>query len=182
MNDLDAILLENADTASLRAEIAALAHVIWHQHYVPIIGQAQVDYMLTHGYSDETLAEEQNNGTHFTLARRGDRSIGFASVSPPTAEQPSAAWLDKLYVLQDARNLGVGRRLVIRAAEQATTLWGADRLALRVNRENDLSISAYRALGFETLTTDIKDIGNGFVMDDYIMTAPLNLFLDPTQH
>ena len=26
--------------------VAALARVIWNQHYVPIIGQAQTDYML----------------------------------------------------------------------------------------------------------------------------------------
>lgn len=173
------IVFEEADTPALLSELAALAHVIWQQHYVPIIGQAQVDYMLARSYSDTALARDRAAGGHFTLARRDDRSVGFSAISPPDSPVNDMAWLDKLYVLQDARNLGIGRQLVMRAAEQAKRLWQVDHLALRVNRHNDTSIAAYRAIGFDIEDSDCKDIGDGFVMDDYIMAAPLTRLMQP---
>ena len=38
-----------------------------------------------------------------------------------------------------------------------------------VNKHNDLAIRAYRAKGFQTIDAVETDIGNGFVMDDFIM-------------
>ncbi len=107
-----------ADTPALLAELSALAHVIWHQHYAPIIGREQVEYMLAEGYSEAALARQWAAGTRFTLARHDARYVGFAAVSLDPVDA-AMAWLDKLYVHIDARGLGVGRRLVARAAAQA---------------------------------------------------------------
>ncbi|AWN15364.1 N-acetyltransferase [Salinisphaera sp. LB1] len=168
---MDHIELVAADNPALLLELSALAHVIWHQHYTPIIGREQVEYMLDGGYSEHALNEQMAAGTRFTLARRGERYVAFVAVSPD-ADDPDTAWLDKLYVHIEARNLGVGRRLVQRAADQARE-FGAATLRLRVNRHNAESITAYRRLGFETEYEDVKDIGHGFVMDDYVMAAPV---------
>ena len=40
---------------------------------------------------------------------------------------------------------------------------------LTCNKHNDSSLAVYRHLGFQTIDTQNADIGNGFVMDDYIM-------------
>lgn len=168
---MDTIELIAADTPALLRKLAALARVIWHQHYTPIIGRAQVDYMLDNGYSENALHEQLAAGTHFTLARRGELFVAFAAVSPD-ADEPQTAWLDKLYVHIEARSFRVGRRLVERAAAQAED-FGADTLRLRVNRHNADSIRAYQRLGFAVEYEDVKDIGHGFVMDDYIMAAPV---------
>lgn len=168
---MDQIELVAADTPALLLELSALAHVIWHQHYTPIIGQAQVEYMLAGGYSETALKAQLDAGTRFTLARRGERFVGFAAVSPDP-ETPTTAWLDKLYVHIEARNLGLGRRLVERAAAQAGA-FGAATLRLRVNRDNQQSIRAYERIGFAVEREDIKDIGQGYVMDDYIMVAAI---------
>ena len=40
---------------------------------------------------------------------------------------------------------------------------------LTVNKHNDLGIRAYLGKGFETIDAVETDIGNGFVMDDFIM-------------
>ena len=45
-------------------------------------------------------------------------------------------------------------------------------LYLTVNKHNELGIRAYRAKGFETIDAVETDIGEGFVMDDYIMEKP----------
>ncbi|HET7315125.1 GNAT family N-acetyltransferase [Salinisphaera sp.] len=168
---MDTIDLVAAETPALLLELSALAYVIWHQHYTPIIGRAQVEYMLERGYSETALHEQLAAGTRFTLARRGGRFVAFAAVSPD-AHEPATAWLDKLYVHIEARNLGVGRSLIRRAAAQAHAL-GAATLRLRVHRHNAESIAAYERIGFGIAHEDIKDIGNGFVMDDYVMTAPV---------
>ena len=40
---------------------------------------------------------------------------------------------------------------------------------LTVNKGNELAIRAYEGTGFETIDAVVTDIGEGFVMDDYIM-------------
>lgn len=161
-----------ADTPDLLAEITALAHVIWRQHYTPIIGHEQVEYMLADGYSANALAAQQAAGTCFILARRDAHFVAFTAVSPDS-EQVGTAWLDKLYVHISARSLGIGRALVGCVAREAESS-GANTLRLRVNRHNAESIAAYQRIGFRVERADVKDIGNGFVMDDYIMAAPLS--------
>ncbi len=46
---------------------------------------------------------------------------------------------------------------------------GLDALYLTVNKNNEMAIRAYKANGFEVIDAVETDIGEGFVMDDYIM-------------
>lgn len=165
------IQLIAADTPALLAEISALAHVIWREHYTPIIGARQVDYMLERGYSRAALAGLKDTGTLFTLARCNAQYVGYGGATPDT-ENAAIIWLDKFYLHQDFRGLGIGRMLMDHMLRQAENL-GADTVQLRVNRNNSQSISVYKRLGFAVVREDIKAIGGGFVMDDYIMSRPL---------
>ncbi|MBL7934515.1 MAG: N-acetyltransferase, partial [Bacteroidia bacterium] len=40
--------------------IATLAQIIWNEHYVSIVGQEQVDYMLAKIYNHQSLVEQLN--------------------------------------------------------------------------------------------------------------------------
>ena len=40
---------------------------------------------------------------------------------------------------------------------------------LTVNKGNDLGIRAYKGTGFQIVEAVVTDIGEGFVMDDYVM-------------
>jgi hypothetical protein len=42
-----------------------------------------------------------------------------------------------------------------------------------VNKRNASAIAAYRKHGFDVRESVVKDIGGGFVMDDYIMEKRL---------
>ena len=42
-----------------------------------------------------------------------------------------------------------------------------------MNKHNAAAIAAYRNCGFVTREEVVVDIGNGFVMDDYVMAKPL---------
>jgi ribosomal protein S18 acetylase RimI-like enzyme len=43
------------------------------------------------------------------------------------------------------------------------------KVVLAVNKHNASAIAAYRKHGFEIAQAVVKDIGGGYVMDDYIM-------------
>ena len=46
-------------------------------------------------------------------------------------------------------------------------------LMLQVNKQNIKAISFYRKAGFSVREEAVFDIGNGFVMDDYVMIKSL---------
>jgi hypothetical protein len=49
------------------AEVARLAHEIWNEHYVSIIGQAQVDYMVKNFQSASAIAVQIAGGYEYYL-------------------------------------------------------------------------------------------------------------------
>jgi ribosomal protein S18 acetylase RimI-like enzyme len=50
---------------------------------------------------------------------------------------------------------------------------GCSRLVLAVNKNNRDAIAAYLKHGFRVADAVVKDIGGGYVMDDYIMVKPV---------
>lgn len=155
--------LATADIEPLRA----LAHRIWHAHYPGIISREQIDYMLAQRYSSELIASElARSDCWWRLALIGREPVGFASCLLDAA--PRAMKLDKIYVLPERQRSGVGGALLEDALNLARQA-GCDRLWLAVNKNNAGAIAAYRHYGFGIRASVVKDIGHGFVMDDYIM-------------
>ena len=159
--------LEGVTDVSL-PEVARLAESIWWQCYPPIIGAAQVHYMLGRGYALPALRDELRTGSRFFLLRAGPRAVGFLAWRPVERE----AFLDKLYLEPAYQGRGLGQRMLAEVIAQATHA-GLAGLTLRVNRHNGPAIRAYRRAGFAIRATDCKPIGGGFVMDDYLMWRPL---------
>ena len=79
--------------------------------------------------------------------------------------------INKLYVLTDFQGKGAGRALVQKAKERATTT-RCKAIFLQVNKVNPAK-NFYLQLGFQVREEAVFDIGNGFVMDDYIMEVQL---------
>jgi ribosomal protein S18 acetylase RimI-like enzyme len=52
-----------------------------------------------------------------------------------------------------------------------------DTLILQVNKRNTTALDVYRRSGFQVREEIVLDIGNGYVMDDFIMQKKL----DPLQ-
>jgi GNAT superfamily N-acetyltransferase len=153
---------EHADIATLRA----LAEKIWRACYPPIIGMAQVEYMLEMMYSEEVICREIEDGVRWELALHAGAPIGFLSLSP---ELNARAKLNKLYLVPELHGTGRGQQLITRALELAATL-GARELWLQVNKRNERAIHAYTRAGFRVDREAVLKIGNGFVMDDFIMS------------
>lgn len=147
--------------------IAALARVVWQDAYQGIITQAQIDYMLEQRYAAQRLrAELATPGIAWDAAYVDGALAGFASTLPGGA--PGELKLDKLYVDPARQRLGIGGALIAHVARRARDA-GCATLILAVNKRNARAIAAYRKHGFSVRDAVRVDIGNGFVMDDFIM-------------
>ncbi|HXV36939.1 MAG TPA: GNAT family N-acetyltransferase [Myxococcota bacterium] len=165
------IEIERAVGAKQLAEIQALAHAIWREHYPGIISDAQIEYMLREGYSLAALQRDVDAlGIRYEGARLGAAMIGFAAHARHS--EPGALMLHKLYVAAAHRGRGCARRLVASAAARAKAL-GCARIVLRVNKRNRSAICAYERMGFAIAGSITSDIGGGFEMDDHWMELTL---------
>ena len=154
-------------------ELAALAREIWQQHFVPIIGQDQVDYMLDKFQSVEAMKSQIESGYEYHLALRENEPAGYCAIMPN--EPPKKLMLSKLYVRDSTRGTGLGSRLLNVARQKAIDTEGSA-IWLTVNRHNTQSIDWYKGRGF-TVTDELKtDIGGGFYMDDYVMQLSVGPF------
>ena len=154
--------------------VAGLAHEIWYEYYVPLIGQAQVDYMVSKFQSSEAMAGQQREGYEYFLIQRepsgrDGQPIGYCAVQPQPAN--ASLFLSKLYLLRDARGGGTGR-VCMEFIEQLARRRGLNLLWLTVNKGNP-AVKAYERLGFRIAADLVMDIGGGFVMDDFRMEKPL---------
>ena len=159
-------------------QIAGLADIIWREHYTPIIGRAQVAYMLERFQSGEAIARQVADATNYFLIQEGSTPVGYLAIQKRGQE----LFLSKVYLLREYRGLGIGKKAMDFIAEKARE-YGCDRIALTVNKNNDLSIKAYEKMGFENKGALVTDIGEGFVMDDYLMVNSLkNTSSDATEN
>jgi ribosomal protein S18 acetylase RimI-like enzyme len=151
--------------------VQRLAEVIWHAHYPGIITQEQIGYMLERGYAVEVLAGFLGRSDRgLLLAEIDGEPAGFAAWCG--TDDPDEAKLDKLYVLPSHQRRGLGGRLIRSVVDLARTS-GATTLILNVNKHNAQAIRAYEKHGFAIREGVVVDIGNGLVMDDYVMAKPL---------
>ena len=159
--------MEGVKALSQIAAVAALARETWMQHYVPLIGAAQVEYMLARFQSAEAIARQiAAEGYEYSLAPEA----GYLALVPDPAR--NSVMLSKLYVLEKLRGAGVGRAMVEFAVKRAAEL-GATELWLTVNKHNAGSIAFYEKMGFRKTEALVTDIGGGFVMDDWRMAKPV---------
>jgi diamine N-acetyltransferase len=148
------------------ALVAQLAREIWTEHYVDIVGRAQVDYMLATFQSEAAIARQMAKGQEYYLITHDGRPEGYLALVP----QPAAGklFLSKIYVRKAARGLGLGKSALAFAEQRCRdaelrTIW------LTVNKHNTASIHWYERMGFRNAGPTVKDIGGGFIMDDFIM-------------
>lgn len=165
---LQALSFRNA-TANDIPLIQRLARQIWHAHYPSVISVEQIEYMLPRMYGDDILAQELGDPTmRYELLFWDSEPIGYASYR---FELPNV-FLSKLYLNPDLHGKGLGRAALMHL-EDAARERGATSIYLFVNKRNEKAIRAYLRFGFTIEQEVVKDIGGGFVMDDYKMRKHL---------
>lgn len=166
------------DDASLHAmtetdfeTVGRLGETIWRSHYPKMISTAQIDYMLAERYTPDNLRRYLNADDRWLeLLRLAGKPVGYCSYArTPT---PGEMKLEQLYLLQECQGKGLGGLMLRHVEAQARGL-GLGVLMLQVNKRNVDSIAIYRKAGFAVREEATFDIGNGYVMDDYVMEKVL---------
>ena len=143
--------------------IQDLAYAIWPSYYQNIISLDQIEYMLRELYSEDALVKQMESGQKFYLVWKGKQAIGFMGL---TQKSESDLKLDKLYLLDEFRGSGFGRKMMDKA-EELTRSSHCRYLILNVNRFNK-SLGFYQKEGFSV--REEVDIAFGpFWLNDFVM-------------
>jgi ribosomal protein S18 acetylase RimI-like enzyme len=144
--------------------ISNLANSIWNDHYIPIIGKIQVDYMLNKMYSFESLKTHIDRGPQqFFILKFSGNPIGFLAFE---VKENNEGFLNKFYILSSEQNKGLGKKSFDLLLEQFPNI---NTIRLQVNRENIKPINFYFQLGFKIEKAEDFNIGDGFFMNDFVM-------------
>lgn len=147
-----------------------LARAIWPSTYSDIISAAQIEFMLSWMYSEQTLLTQFDQGHEFYILSVQNTDLGFLAlewISSATDNKQHILKINKLYILSQQQNKGFGKALIQKAIQRASET-NVSEIILQVNKANKAK-DFYIHLGFQIKEEAIFDIGNGFVMDDYIM-------------
>lgn len=146
--------------------VQKIAHLTWPDTFKEILSPEQIDYMLNWMYNIDTLSNQLEAGHHFYILTDDGEDLGFIGVQPhyPTKIETK---LHKIYILPSCQGKGAGVLLMKKAEEIALTSC-TQYLVLNVNRYNRAT-DFYKKIGFEITKEEDIDIGNGYLMEDYIM-------------
>ena len=144
------------------AEMSRMATEIIREHFDPLVGKAQNDYMIGRFQTEEAIREQLRHGYRYFFVKERERNVGFLAYCP----RGQVLYLSKFYLYRAERGRGLSRKmlefLIRRAWEENLTS-----IELNVNRHNS-AVAVYERLGFTRLREEKNDIGSGFFMDDYV--------------
>lgn len=164
-------------------EVEALAHmayVIWNEYWPALIGQEQTDYMVEKFQSLDAIRRDiADNGYEYWFImdeyeKDGEmhpRIVGYTGGR--VEANANRFFISKIYLLKEHRGCGFASA-TIRFYEDLCRKRGLSAMYLTVNKRNDLGIRAYLGKGFKTIDAVKTDIGEGFIMDDYIMEKKMS--------
>lgn len=149
--------------------LAAIADEIWHQHYSTILSENQIDYMVDKFQSVDGMTQQMiNQGYEYYFITVNGEEIGYLGIR----KDVDKLFLSKLYIKEEYR----GKHYASEVLEQLKQLCVNRNLKaiwLTVNRYNENTIAVYKKKGFQIVRTQVADIGEGYVMDDYVMEMNL---------
>lgn len=149
--------------------LAQTAAEVWHEHFISILQEQQINYMVDKFQSADAVTEQiEKQGYRYFLLLLEGSVIGYTGFRT----EGNRMFLSKIYILKQYRKKGYASETFAFLEEMCR---GMDLISiwLTVNRNNLDSIQVYERLGFDKTKTQVTDIGNGFVMDDYIMEKQL---------
>ncbi|MBZ4044638.1 GNAT family N-acetyltransferase [Flavobacterium hibisci] len=153
------------------AKIQNIVHTTWPITYGQILKKEQLDYMLDLIYSDEALTNEiEKKEQLFYLISEDETTLGFIGIEHHYKNEPITR-IHKIYLLPETQGKGIGKK-VIEQIEKFALENNSSALSLNVNRFNS-ALNFYIKIGFEIIDEVNIDIGNGYLMEDYVMEKKL---------
>jgi len=151
--------------------IQDIAHATWPSTFEEILSKQQIEYMLEMMYSTESLIEQIETKKHlFFLAKENKSPLGFVSVELNYQNELKSK-IHKIYMLPKAQGKGIGKILMQKAEELAQEN-NQKSITLNVNRFNK-ALNFYEKLGYKNSKTENIQIGNGYLMEDFVLEKQL---------
>lgn len=151
--------------------IERIARQTWPDTFGSILSVEQINYMLDWMYSQQAITEQVEQKGHVFLIASNDAEEAVGYVSYEVDYKSAITKIHKLYLLPQTQGQGIGRLLMDEVVRRALAA-GNTTLILNVNRQNR-AVQFYERLDFSVVGHEDIDIGNGFLMEDYIMQKPL---------
>ncbi len=173
--------IKNLETDKELDDVAALAKEVWTEHYTPLIGAAQTEYMIRVFQSPERIKNDirEKNYKYFAVFPDGSgEQVAYLALHP----DEKGVFVSKIYVKKEYRRIGIAKMLIdfsLKFAKEEIysphSVYDASKnsrpcLWLTVNKGNSGSIEFYKKEGFLIDKEAVTDIGHDFYMNDYIMT------------
>ena len=162
---IEFVRLENDEKEIER--MSAMATAIVREHFDPLIGKEQNDYMLSLFQTPGAIASQLAEGYRYYFVRKDGEDIGFTAFYP----KQDAMYLSKFYLYRQERAKGYAHAMM-KFVESETRKEGLQAVELNVNRFNS-AVKVYEKLGFEIIREEKNEIGHGFIMDDYVFRKRL---------
>lgn len=151
--------------------IYKIAITTWEATYGSILSTEQFNYMINLMYSRVAIETQMLEKGHQFYVVVDEKGIPFGFCSYEINNEPEKTKIHKLYALPQTHGKGVGRAFV-NLVEDAAKESGNASIILNVNRFNP-AYDFYLRVGFFNKGEDNVDIGNGYLMEDYLMEKTL---------
>lgn len=152
--------------------IRELAEILWPATFATILSDRQIVYMMEMMYSQESLEKQMDTGHHYAIAVENGINIGYVSFEVNHNDTHKTK-IHKLYILPEHQRKGAGKIIIDYVAREAIKSQNRA-LFLNVNKHNKSAIHFYQKHHFFLVEKEIIDIGNGFIMDDFVFELELN--------
>ena len=154
-------------------KLITLSSLIWHEYWKDYLSDEQIEYMIEKFQSKDAIENQikNENYTYYYIYLNREM-VGYIGL----ANKDDYLFLSKFYLKKEVRHQGVGSR-AFQFIKDTAKFQKYNRIVLTVNKGNVNSINAYKKWGFSIIDSVVTDIGNGFVMDDYIMEYKISTFL-----
>ena len=165
--ETDTVTLIQVKTDEQLKILAKKANIVWHEFFPCILTEGQIDYMVEKFQSYDAMKNQmENEGYEYYFITADDKILGYTGIKKEAGNEK--LFLSKLYLLKENRGKGYASaafEFLIKYCKDN----GLKSIYLTVNKQNEHTIAVYQNKGFEVIDTQVADIGNGYVMDDYIM-------------
>lgn len=148
--------------------IQDLARRSWANAYAEILSEEQMEYMLSEMYSQKEIESQLHNPNyHYYLIEDESTNSYEGFIGYEHNYEDETTKLHRIYLVPESKGKGFGKAALQFLNEKAFEN-GNKRIILNVNKYN-AARKFYESQGYKVYDEGVFDIGNGFVMDDYLM-------------
>lgn len=147
--------------------IQDLAKRSWEMAYSKILSPAQISYMMAEMYSEKEISSQMENPDWRYFLIKDDEGNFGGFIGYQFNYEPQTTKLHRIYMVPESKGKGLGK-FALNYLKNHVSENDNERIILNVNKYNNAK-DFYESQGFKVYEEGVFDIGNGYVMDDYLM-------------